>query len=130
MGNDLRTVPDDSEAILLNPHAIAVSQDLMGKMGIRHPSYTSSSPTQMWFRELADGGVAVALYHKGQGHDLNATDITLDFAEVGYTVEEQVSVYDIWAQRTMGKFKRVYVAKNVSRHGTAFLLLSRQRSVV
>jgi len=131
MGNDLRTVPQDSRAILLNRQAIAVSQDPLGKMGIRHPSYGSRSPTQLWFRELADGDIAVALYHKGQNnHDFNATDITLNFTEVGYALEEAVSVYDIWAQRPLGEFKGAYVAKNVSRHGTAFLRLSGHQHVV
>jgi len=62
MGNDLRNVSDESKRILLNRDAIAVDQDPLGKMGIRHPSYTSTSPTQVWFRELANGDVAVALY--------------------------------------------------------------------
>jgi len=67
MGNDLRSVPKESKAILLNKDAVAVNQDPMGKMGIRHPSYTSASGTQVWFRELANGDVAVALYNKAGG---------------------------------------------------------------
>merc|ERR1712048_972192 len=63
MGNDLRTVPAASKAILLNKDAIAVDQDSLGKMGIRHPAYTSASRTQLWFRELAGGDVAVALHY-------------------------------------------------------------------
>jgi len=62
MGNDLRKVSEQAKAILLNRDAIAVNQDPLGKMGIRHSSYSSASPTQMWFRELANGDVAVALY--------------------------------------------------------------------
>lgn len=62
MGNDLRKVSDEAKAILLNRDAIAVNQDPLGKMGIRHSSYSSASPTQVWFRELANGDVAVALY--------------------------------------------------------------------
>merc|ERR1711862_915401 len=69
MGNDLRTVPAASKAILLNKDAIAVNQDSLGKMGIRHPAYTSDSATQVWYRELANGDVAVALYNKaGRNH--------------------------------------------------------------
>jgi hypothetical protein len=33
MGNDMRKVAPDSKAILLNEHAIAVSQDPLGQMG-------------------------------------------------------------------------------------------------
>lgn len=62
MGNDLRKVSEESKDILLNKDAIRVNQDPLGKMGIRHPSYTSASSTQTWFRELANGDVAVALH--------------------------------------------------------------------
>lgn len=69
MGNDLRSVSEESKAILLNQDAIAVSQDPLGKMGIRHPSYNSSSRTQVWYRELVNGDVAVALYNaRGASH--------------------------------------------------------------
>jgi alpha-N-acetylgalactosaminidase len=64
MGNDLRSVPDDAKAILLNKDAISVSQDSLGRMGIRHPNYTSASGSQVWYRSLANGDVAVALYNK------------------------------------------------------------------
>lgn len=39
-----------------------MDQDPLGKMGIRHPAYNSSSPKQMWYRELSNGDVAVVLY--------------------------------------------------------------------
>lgn len=64
MGNDLRKVPAASKEILLNSAAIAVSQDSLGKMGVRHSKSNSSSSTQLWFRELAGGDVAVALYNR------------------------------------------------------------------
>lgn len=67
MGNDLRKVPESSRQILQNKDAIAVSQDPLGKMGIR---MGSDSPTQVWSRELSNGDVAVALYNKAGGGDL------------------------------------------------------------
>ena len=63
MGNDMRNVSDASKAILLNPDAIAVSQDVLGQMGTRL-SNSSSDATQVWSRVLADGSVAVAFYNK------------------------------------------------------------------
>jgi len=65
MGNDLRKVPESSRQILQNKDAIAVSQDPLGKMGIR---MGSDSATQVWSRELSEGDVAVALYNKKGGH--------------------------------------------------------------
>jgi hypothetical protein len=64
MGNDLRKVPDASKAILQNTDAIAVSQDPLGKMGVR---ISENVDEQVWARELAKGEVAVALYNKGGG---------------------------------------------------------------
>lgn len=62
MGNDMRSVPAASKAILLNKDAIAVSQDPMGAMGIR---MTGDVGQQVWARKLSGGDVAVALYNKG-----------------------------------------------------------------
>ena len=62
MGNDMRNVSAASLAILKNKHAIAVSQDELGQMGIR---LTPDIPQQVWARVLANGDVAVALYNKG-----------------------------------------------------------------
>ena len=61
MGNDLRNVSEASKAILLNKHAVAVSQDPLGQMGRRLDA--ESSPTQVWARNMANGDVAVALYN-------------------------------------------------------------------
>lgn len=61
MGNDLRSVPEASKAILQNTDAIAVSQDPLGKMGGR---ITGDDNQQVWARELTGGKVAVALYNK------------------------------------------------------------------
>ena len=72
MGNDMRNVSAASKAILFNKHAIAVSQDPAGIMGIRltDGSTAAARTQQLWARELsptADGRrrAAAALYHHG-----------------------------------------------------------------
>ena len=35
-----------------------------------------------------------------------------------------VDVYDIWSQKSLGKFTGSFTAKNVAAHGTSFLRLS------
>merc|ERR1712137_748606 len=124
MGNDLRQVSNESKEILLNRDAIAVNQDPLGRMGIRHPRYPSNSSTQVWYRELVGGDVAVALYNKassGPGH----ADITVRLYEVGFDVDDSVSVYDIWAKQFIGDAKGHYTARAVPEHGTAFLRFSK-----
>jgi Alpha galactosidase A/Alpha galactosidase C-terminal beta sandwich domain len=63
MGNDMRNVSDVSKQILFNADAIAVNQDPLGQMGLRLDN-SSSAPQQRWYRLLANGDVAVALYNK------------------------------------------------------------------
>jgi hypothetical protein len=63
MGNDMRNVSAASKAILMNPDAIAIDQDPLGQMGLRIDN-SSSAPQQRWWRVLANGDVAVALYNK------------------------------------------------------------------
>ena len=119
MGNDLRKVSNESRAILLNKRAIAVSQDSMGKMGRRHPSCSSQSPTQLWSRPLAGGDVAVGLYNK---NNASSADIAVAFKDLG--LSGNVSVFDIWASKDLGTFSSAVTAEGVPLHGTAFLHLS------
>jgi hypothetical protein len=123
MGNDLRNVSDSSREILLNPYAIAVSQDPLGQMGLRITD--SAATTQLWARNLADGRVAVALYNKDNGN-AGATDITVSFKELN--LFGAVDVFDIWAQKNVGSFTDTYTAKGVSSHDTAFLIFNHTRN--
>ena len=63
MGNDMRNVSKASAAILTNAAAISIDQDPLGQQGLRLTN-SSSAPTQVWYRLLADGSVAVGLYNK------------------------------------------------------------------
>jgi len=123
MGNDMRKVAPESMAILLNEHAIAVSQDALGQMGIR---LSPNNATQVWARKMANGDVAVALYNRGEPKASQgaAADITCYFAMAGIDLENEVSVFDIWAKKAQGTFTTKYTATAVPFHGTAFLRLS------
>ena len=66
LGTDVRQMTAAGAATLLNAHAIAVNQDPLGRMGVRLGGATTSlAPTQVWYRPLANGDVAVALYNAG-----------------------------------------------------------------
>jgi len=126
MGNDMRQVANDSLEILLNEHAIAVSQDPLGQMGIR---LTGDTSAQVWARKMANGDVAVALYN----HDdaaAGAADITVQFNMTGINLYTDVDVFDIWEKKSVGTFSKEYTAKAVPSHGTAFLRLSAAQAVV
>merc|ERR1712107_850350 len=125
MGNDLRKVSAESKAILLNQQAIAVSQDPLGKMGRRHPLFTSESPTRVWSRPLAGGDVAVGLYNK---NNASGADITVNFGDLNLV--GKVTVLDVWAGQNLGIFEGFFTAMEVPFHDTAFLRLSPVASVL
>lgn len=126
MGNDLRKVSEESKAVLLNKEAVAVSQDPLGKMGRRHPSFASESPVQVWSRPLANGDVAVGLYNKNNAS--KQTVITVNFRDLN--LFGNVSVFDIWANRNLGNFEDSFTAKNVGLHDTVFLRVAPLTSIV
>jgi hypothetical protein len=66
IGTDVRRAPPSRLALLTNPDALAVNQDPMGRMGVRLGGAAASlAPTQVWYRPLENGDVAVALYNQG-----------------------------------------------------------------
>jgi hypothetical protein len=50
-------------------------------------------------------------------------NITVQFADPGINLFGEVEVFDIWAQKSLGKFTGSYTAKNVQQSDTAFLRL-------
>jgi len=126
MGNDMRKVANDSMDILLNEHAIAVSQDPLGQMGIR---LTGDTSAQIWARKMENGDVAVALYNRDDAA-AGAADITVQFNMTGINLYTDVDVFDIWEKTSAGTFSKEYTAKAVPSHGTAFLRLSAAQAVV
>jgi len=87
-------------------------------------------PRSGFFKADQDCNKTVAPKHTGytkmSSHVVTSTDIVLDFTEVGFSSDDEVSVYDIWLRKHVGAFKGRYTAKNVALHGTAFLRLSKQ----
>src|SRR5665213_375359 len=59
-GNDLRAMTDETKSILTNKDAIAIDQDTAGRQGHRA---SQNGDTEIWVRELADGGIAVAMFN-------------------------------------------------------------------
>lgn len=118
MGNDPRNVSDAAKGILANPHAIAVNQDPLGRMGARVEA-SATAPTQRWWRALENGDVAAGLMNRGPA----AADIYLDFGAVG--LAGNVTVFDIWAQGSAGSHVGGFTARAVPVNGTAFYRLSK-----
>jgi len=70
MSNDLRTISDESKALLQNKEIIAINQDPLGKQGGYIWMDSETAPTQVvWIRELQDPNtMAVVLQNTGAGN--------------------------------------------------------------
>lgn len=63
LGNDLRAMPQETAAILLNKEAIAIDQDPLGVQGLR---YETDNGLEIWFKPLAGGDWAFCLFNRTQ----------------------------------------------------------------
>ena len=116
MSNDLRHIEPWAVKILQNKEVIAVSQDKLGKQGIRITPTTEDK--SVWYRELENGEYAVALFNRGS----SAADITANFSE--FLPSTTWKLRDLYEHQDLGTFTGSYTAKNVPAHGTVILRLT------
>ncbi|MBN2531212.1 MAG: putative Ig domain-containing protein [Deltaproteobacteria bacterium] len=87
-GNPTRLANDPwTVALLSNPEVLAVNQDAAGH---RSKRISKQGSTEIWARELQDGGVAVALFNKGQSD----TQISVSFEQLD--LSGALTVRDLW----------------------------------
>ena len=115
-GNDIRSMSDETKAILTNPEVIAVDQDSKGVQGHR---VWDEGPLEIWVRPLADGSSAVGLFNRGESE----FKITVDFNSIGVTGPARVR--DLWQHQDLGTVSGSYTA-SVPRHGVVMLKISNQ----
>jgi alpha-galactosidase len=100
-GNDLRTMSDEVKEILTNKEIIAIDQDPMGKQGTK---IRDDGDLEVWSRQLADGGRAVALFNRGK----ETAEMSVEWIKLGYPKHLKVKVRDLWRHKNLGKFKEIY----------------------
>jgi alpha-galactosidase len=108
-GNDLEHMTADTREILLNKEVIAVDQDTLGIQGHR---VRKTGDFEVWSKQLADGGRAVALLNRG---DKPAT-LKADWTDLGYPATLSAAVRDLWAKRELGK-EAGSISAEVPSHG-------------
>jgi alpha-galactosidase len=112
-GNDIRSMSDETKEILLNRDVIAIDQDKAGHQAHRA---AQSGDTETWVKPLADGGIAVALFNKGEtGADMKAV-----WADLG--VRKAKKVRDLWAHNDLTGAETEYSA-TVPPHGVVMIRL-------
>lgn len=93
-GNDIRSMKPEIRDILVNKEAIAIDQDPMGIQGRR---VQKNGDLEVWSKQLADGGRAVALLNRGASEQT----ITAAWSALGYPETLKASVRDLWAHKDM-----------------------------
>jgi alpha-galactosidase len=112
-GNDISNMSADTKEILLNKEVIAVDQDPMGIQGKR---VKKMDDVEVWSKQLADGGRAVALVNRGS----STAKITATWQDIGYPASLSASVRDLWAAKDAGRHTASYAA-DVPSHGVVMV---------
>lgn len=110
-GNDLSKMSQETLDILTNKEVIAVDQDAKGVQGRR---VTQEGPLEVWAKPLADGGIAVGLFNRGE----SANPMTVSFKSLGLYSSSKVR--DLWSHKDLGSFKESY-STQVPRHGAVLI---------
>ncbi|MDX2055801.1 MAG: hypothetical protein SFV15_25585 [Polyangiaceae bacterium] len=111
ISTDLRNATPETIAVYANTEVIAVNQDPLGKAGYR---VSPAGNTEVWARELSDGGRAVVLLNRG----MSATNVTAQWSQVG--AQGSQTVRDLWAHANLGTMDSSFTA-NVPPQGVVMV---------
>ncbi|HZY71547.1 MAG TPA: alpha-galactosidase [Edaphobacter sp.] len=112
-GNDIEHMSADTKEILLNKEVIAIDQDALGQQGRR---VKKTGDLEVWSKQLADGGRAVALLNRGK----ETAKIDVAWSDIGYPNSVSASVRDLWAKKDVGRKTGGYSAE-VPSHGVVMV---------
>jgi alpha-galactosidase len=112
-GNDIRSMSNDVKEILTNKEVIAVDQDPLGRQGRR---VSKKGDLEVWSKELADGGRAVALLNRSGSESA----ITVNWTDVGYPASIKAAVRDLWKHQDLPPATGNFSA-SVASHGVVLV---------
>jgi alpha-galactosidase len=113
-GNDLRTMTEETKAILMNTEVIAIDQD-KAVQPVRKISEDGTSIVLA--RPLAGGAMAVGLFNRGEA----PAEISVKWEAIGMKVKK---ARDLWLHQDLKVSPGGYTA-TVPRHGVVLLRVSR-----
>ena len=112
-GNDIRSMSPEIRDILTNKEVIAIDQDPMGRQGRR---ISRANGLEVWARQLADGGRAVALLNRTGSE----ATISVSWTDLGYPDHLTAKVRDLWEKKDLGE-KRGSFSASVPSHGVVMV---------
>jgi alpha-galactosidase len=95
-GNDIRDMSPEIRDILTNKEVIAIDQDPAGHQGRR---VRRDGDLEVWSKQLADGGRAVALLNRGGSE----ASMTVNWTDIGFPEHLPAAVRDLWAKKDLGQ---------------------------
>ncbi|HZS47380.1 MAG TPA: alpha-galactosidase [Blastocatellia bacterium] len=114
-GNDIRSMTPEIKEILTNREVIAVDQDRIGAQGRR---IKRDGELEIWSKQLADGGRAVALLNRSGAE----SQISITWEDIGYPEHLSASVRDLWAHKDLGNRTGSFSA-TVPSHGVVMVTI-------
>ena len=116
IGCDVRSMSDTTRRILLNERLIAVDQDALGRQGHRvGQMWHGRQRGEVWAKPLADGSIAVGLFHLG---DRERQRLTVAWESIGLGSRHRCRVQDLWSGEQLGEFRGDF-STMVARHDVA-----------
>lgn len=124
-GNDLTSMSDATRAILTNPQAISINQDVLGIQGLK---FSAKDSLETWFKPLDKGDWAVCFLNRSSKpmkveFDWN-TKVYDEFAERDLNAGQTVyDLLDVWTREKMGDTKK-RLEKEVPGHDVLMIRLT------
>jgi alpha-galactosidase len=115
-GNDLRSMSPEVKEVLTNREVIAVDQDPLGMQGRR---VKRDGDSEVWSKQLADGGRAVVLFNRGP----QSAAISVAWTDIGYPPHLSASVRDLWAHKDLGRVDGKF-STEVPSHGVVMVRIN------
>lgn len=109
LGNDIRSMTQETKDILMNAEVIAVNQDKAGIQGFRH---LSEDGLEVWFKPLADGDWAFTILNrttepKSYTIDWNKLDLYDDVAKRFTNFDSTVyAIRNLWTKQNEGDTRK------------------------
>ncbi len=122
IGCDMSQMDPLTVSMFSNDEVLAVDQDALGKQGHR---LKAEGTSEIWVKELANGGLAVALFNRGE----QPVEISVPFGEMTMlesstlqAMDHPPRVLDLWRQQAMPGFT-TGIKMTVAAHGAELLRL-------
>jgi hypothetical protein len=126
IGCDLSQMDPFTLSLLTNDEVLAVNQD---PLGVQARKVKTGEGFQVWAKPMADGSLAVGLFHTGLDSPVDAFNwgdgikekaITVNWQDLG--ISGQKMVRDLWRQKDIGEMAGAFSA-NVPYHGAVLVQL-------